>query len=268
MFNNGVPFLGSDWAKWFVVFAFILLLSLGVLVVLATGAFSPREQAIADGIRVQNNLGQKRGEIDLQYYAPLKQAEYQTQIGELAEKQRLVRAQNDQKLDQAERDFVQNAMLKEWGIRVTAVGVIAVLTILALGVTARLVLSGWAAAVQANNIQQATTANEAVAQTRAMLETLGSELGQMQVIVAQLTHQAQTDNQRIAFLLKSLGELNTRLDTLQHDSTQAREGIAQFAAQVMAMRTELVELQERGNGSGAGAEPHTGDKVIRFKHAA
>jgi hypothetical protein len=55
---------------------------------------------------------------------------------------------------------------------------------------------------------------------------------------------------------------------MQNESAQIREDLNHLTAQLMENKVTLEQLKARGNGSGAGGEPHMNEKVIRLKSIA
>jgi hypothetical protein len=221
----------------FFVLMGVVLIGAIVLGLALAGTFNPKDSAIANGINLQNGLDQQRGEIDLKYYEPVKQADIQAQIDKLAEDNRFQRALHDQQLLQNDQVFQQNATLKDWATRGLVIGGVAVLLIIAVAGAILLLGRTW------GTVTQVRTAH-------------------------QVAHQVAVDNARHGVLSKAVGEIGATLSTMQNESAQMREELKQLTAQLMETKVTLEQLKARGNGSGAGGEPHMSEKVIRLKSIA
>jgi hypothetical protein len=209
MITRGYYGDNSGAAKWIVMFATGLLIALGVLIVLATRTFSPQEVAIAKGIDTQNAISQQKAEIDLKYYGPSKEAEYQADLNDLAEKQRLQQELDNQKIGQDARDYDLTVELK----RLLGTGAVATMVILAMGAAIYIGSCAWVVVLRA-------------------LTTRQRDL------------QSTSNASRLGALYQVLTENSSTLANLQADSAEIRDQSHLAAVALRATADEFSQLRQ------------------------
>lgn len=206
MYGNPVPSPTSSAAKPIVIFLLLIIVGAVILTFAASGNFGPEAVARAKRIETQTEVEKEKELTALQYQ----------------------KAEQQQKLDQAERDFELSQALKEWGTRVFTLGVTVALTLAAL------ILAGgksyqWIA--QARSAASAQAASTLVAQPT-------QPSGHTEVV-------------RMREIYALLSKMDARLEALEHQVTNTQ-------SQVMATQRRLEQLEIHGNGS----DPN---KIIPFK---
>ncbi len=220
---------GADGTKW-IVFFFLIVLTVAVAaIVLATGTFSPRTAAEARQIDATTNHQQAINDIDVKYYA-------KNQEAKLANDQAL----NNQKLDQAERDFQQNAALKDWTARGLGIGVVIAMDILACAGAFFVSARAWAAI---SNAQAERQVARKAAVDDARHGVLSKAVGEMNTCLRDL----QKDQPRIETQLEELIVQQTQDRTLleehKNESIRKREELARTQEQVEQLTTQLTQIQ-------------------------
>jgi TolA-binding protein len=212
MYANPIPNPDAGATKYIVIFMLIIIAGAGILFTLASGNFGPEAAARANRIETQTEIEKEKQLASLQYQ----------------------KAEQQQRLEQAARDFELSLTLKEWGTRVFTLGVTIALTLAAL------ILAGgksyqWV--VQAQSARSAVSAQAA--------SSITEQPAQPSV--------APAETVRMREIYALLSKMDARLEALEHQVTNTQ-------SQVMATQRRLEQLEIHGNGS----DPN---KIIPFKSA-
>lgn len=204
------------------------LLGLMLVVALLAGlifADIPGKIAGAYGTIQQSDLAKQRGDIELQQYPALVEAETRAKLSEIEEKGRFDRAQHDQQLAQQADDYVRSAARMDALVN----GVEFAMGLVALAFAIFMLAKTWAL------FQQAQTAR-------------------------QVAQDAVLESEQNSSLVKGVGSLSVQLATLQTQVAQLRGQLDTVTAQLSESRIELAELHARGNGK----EPSMNDRGTRL----
>lgn len=209
MYGNPIPNPTASAAKPIVIFLLFIIVGAVILALVASGNFGPEAVARAGRIETQTQIEKEKELAALQHQ----------------------RAEQQQKLEQAARDFELSQALKEWGTRVFTLGVT-----IALALATLILASGksyqWIA--QAQSARSAAPAQAA------------------STLVTQPTQPSgHTEVVRMREIYALLSKMDARLEALEHQVTNTQ-------SQVMATQRRLEQLEIHGNGS----DPN---KIIPFK---
>ncbi|MCX7838317.1 MAG: hypothetical protein N2559_02530 [Anaerolineae bacterium] len=210
MYGNPIPNPTAGAAKAIVIFLLVIVVGTAILTLAASGNLGPEAVARAKRIETQTEIEKEKELAALQYQ----------------------RAEQQQKLEQAARDFELWLMLKEWSTRV-----------LVIGVTAGLAL---AAIILASGKSYQWIVQAQSARSAAVVQVTPT-------ITAQPTQPSVPEVVRAREIYTLLSKIDTRLETLEHQ-------FANTQSQVMATQRRLEQLEIHGNGS----DPN---KIIPFKSA-
>ncbi|MGB8648470.1 MAG: hypothetical protein WCF84_24755 [Anaerolineae bacterium] len=254
-----------------IILILILLVGAAIFGMVLTGTFNPKEAAVAQGIAMQNPIDAARSQFNLEQDKILQEAKTQDQINQMNETQRYAQEMHDQDLAQRAGAFKQESLLKDWAVHAGVAGLAIILGILAFGVTLRLGASGWQSIMQTQATQQVRTQAIAIEEASVRIQTLVDEMDgerlEIQAQRAQLDHEALRDEQREAIQLKSLGQLNARMEALECKIELMSQAQNRMATQLSGLPSQ-VQARARGDDAGAHEHQSPGDKIIRLRAAS